>query len=433
MDIKGKIYNKNISYVLLYVFVFAIPFKVNFGNLGLILATVYSVFFITKSSVNKLKYAAFYFPIVFFLITVLSSLFSKNIMLGLVRTDLEFLPIMIVILLIGKDLTKEWIKRLFFIFYASTFLFSLILVVISTYNIYSGTNSGTFHNFTLPYDQHPVYFSIYISLALCYMVIYQKEIIFKWHYVYKVISVLILSYALILAASKAVIFFDFILLIIYIFSRHKHFKERLIGFSILLVIGWFALNNTLIKERFSDGLTMSSEISEFSPTNDFSKKKLFSYNEKEDISDLELRYIFAKIAIYHAYKDHKLLFGYGQGDAQNFLDYYYYSYNLGPNWYEDYNVHNQYIHILITYGILALILFLVYLAFSLYVAIINSNYLYLFFLLICSFVFLFEVTLVRNKGIVFFYFFNTLFLAHYLNFEDSNTRDKRNTKLSRWF
>ncbi|MGJ8548452.1 MAG: O-antigen ligase family protein [Winogradskyella wichelsiae] len=399
----------------------------------MIIATVFSVIFISKKEIIKFKPLIFYFPLIFFCITIISSLTSKNVFAGLKRTDLEFLPIMIVILLLSKRITKNMIKQLFFVFYLSTAFFTLILILISVYNIYSGNSSGTFHNFTSPYDQHPVYFAIYISISLCYLLIYQKTLIFKGHLIFKIVTIFILVYGLVLSASKAVLFFNFIIFFLYVFMRYEKIKERLIGLSLLLIFFVFVSNNTLIKDRFTNGLTLSSQVLDFTPTDDFSEKKIFSYDEKKNISDLELRYIFSKIAIFHIYNDHKIVFGYGQGDVQNYLDYYFYSYNLAPNWYDGYNIHNQYLHILITYGIFVLIMFLWYIGFSLYIAIINRNYLYLFFILICSFVFLFEVILVRNKGIIFFYFFNTLFLTHYLDFENSNIRNKRYTKLSWWF
>ena len=137
--------------------------------------------------------------------------------------------------------------------------------------------------------------------------------------------------------------------------------------------------------------------------------------------------------LYHTIKDNKSIFGYGQGDTQNYIDYYLYSYNLGPNWYDGFNVHNQYLHLFITYGVFVLFLFLIYLFYSFKSAIKHSNYLFVVFLIISSFVFIFEVTLVRNKGLVFFYFFNTLFLANFINFENSNIRDKGNSKLPWWF
>ena len=428
MKVNLKTYNYNIFFVLLCLFVFAIPFKVNYGNITLIIATLYAAFFISKQAVLKKRPLLFYFPLFFFLVSILSSLISKNTFLGLERTDLEFLPVMFLIILVGNELDVERIKRLLFVFFVSTSFFTLILILVSVYNTFFGINSGTFHNFTLLYDQHPVYFSLYISISLCYLLIHFNEIIFKGHIIFKVITGLILFYGLILSASKAVIFFDLIMLFFYMILNLKKAKERLIGLLILAFIGVLVLTNSVVKDRFLNGLTLSSEVLAFEPTDDFAKKKLFSYDEKKNISDLELRYLFAKIAVYHAYKDNKLLFGYGQGDTQNYLDYYFYSYNLGPNWYEDYNVHNQYIHILITYGIFVLIVFLLYMTFSLYIAVINNNLLYLFFILICSFVFVFEVLLVRNKGIIFFYFFNTLFLTHYINFENSNTRNKRYTQ-----
>ena len=131
--------------------------------------------------------------------------------------------------------------------------------------------------------------------------------------------------------------------------------------------------------------------------------------------------------MYHAVKDEKLLFGYGQGDTRHYLNYYFFTYNLGPNWYENYNVHNQFIHLFVMYGFFVLLFFIAYLIYSFRSAILKKDALQFYFLLLTCFVFIFEVVLVRNKGIIFFYFFNTLFLFNTNNLENSNTRDKRHT------
>jgi O-antigen ligase len=140
-----------------------------------------------------------------------------------------------------------------------------------------------------------------------------------------------------------------------------------------------------------------------------------------------LRVIFAKIGIYHVLKDRKFLFGYGLGDVQHHLDYYYMSYNLAPNWYEGFNLHNQYIQYLVTYGVLTLLIFVYYLIQSLIISIKGDNVLHLFFMIMIMFLFIFEVYLARNKGIVLLFFFNTLFLTQKFKFESSHTRYERCT------
>lgn len=429
----NKFYNNsNLKITLLSLVGTGLCFSVSIGNIILIVTVVYTLLF-TKKSFNRLKSVALGYPLFFFLITVISAVYSKDRAEGIRHLDLMLLMVVIVIPFLSQNLRLSNVKKVINTFFYSITLATFILLGENMIKYLSGQSLSqiTFHGFTRLYDQHPVYYSIYISFAL-----FSQLTIYKIKFNNKVLeisTILILVFGLLMCASKAIIVFSAFVFGISALLLLNNIRQKIYTSISVFIFVSLSYSLPFLNNRFSEGLTFSNEILAFKPTNDFTKKKLFTYDEKENISDLEIRYIFGKIMLYHFFSDDKLLFGYGQGDIQNYTDYYNFSYHLGPKWYEDYNVHNQYIHILITYGIFVLFIFLGYLVFSFYIAIINSNYLYLFFLLICSFVFLFEVTLVRNKGIIFFYFFNTLFLAHYLNFEDSNTRNKGYTKFSRWF
>mgnify|MGYP003642268266 FL=1 len=166
-------------------------------------------------------------------------------------------------------------------------------------------------------------------------------------------------------------------------------KTLLLTFGILLLGITSVIFVPHIEERFSSGLVYNSK--DFTPTVDLLKAKKFTYEEKSNISDLELRLIFFKIGLFHTIQDGKVLFGYGLGDVQHYLDYYYMSYNLAPNWYEGFNLHNQYLQFLVTYGVFAFLLFVFYLLYSLDISIRTNNIIHLFFMIMILFVFIFEV------------------------------------------
>ncbi len=427
-----KKHESDIALWLLCAIAITIPFKVNYGNLSIILASVFTLVTFKQKTFKKLLRPAYLFPIVFFLITILSSVYSKNTQGGFKRTDLELLPVLFVLIIANQHITKAKVLKILNCFLYATLFFTFILMLVALFNRLNGINSGVFHDFTDFYDQHPVYYAMYISIALGYLLLYPVHSIFKNKKGFKVISLAILTCGLVLCASKAVIFIDLVLAFFILFFSKNTLKSRLSYVFMLIVVAVVFSKVNFIKDRFEDGLRFSEEILDYKPTNDFREKKHFNYDEKENISDLELRYLFFKTMFFHILEDDKVLFGYGQGDVQDYIDYYYYSYNLAPNWYEGFNVHNQYLHVFITYGVFTLILFLAYILYSFASAIKHKDLIVLIFLIISSFVFIFEVLLVRNKGIIFFYFFNTLFLANFLNFEDSNLRNKGNTKLSWW-
>lgn len=403
-----------------------IPFLVNIGNLALIISMAFTLFAIQKKNLKRLAHPVYIFTLLFFVITIISSVYSKQIDLGLKRTDLESLPVFLILIIVNQNITKSNIDKILRYFTLSTLFATILLIVIAVYNYLSGQDNIVFHEFTKPYDQHPVYFSMYISLSLFYLIKSKKTFILNSIKVYKVIAYTIFTLGLLFCASKAVIIIDILLLVLFVLNT-KDKKKRLVYILIAISLVILVVKIDFLKERFVDGLEFSSKITNFEPSNDFTQKKQFTIYEKESISDLELRYLFLNIMLYHAYHDGTLLFGYGQGDTQAYINYYYYSYNLGPNWYEGFNIHNQYIHILIMYGIFALILFIAYLAYCFWVAVKHKDAMYIVFLIISSFVFLFEVTLVRNKGIIFFYFFNILFLTKHISIESSSFRNARNS------
>jgi O-antigen ligase len=418
---------ESLSLFLICLIAFTIPASLSFGNMAIIIAISFTLIRFKISVLNVLLKPSYSYPIVFFLITIISSLTSKRTDIGFERTDLELLPVLLILIIINQNITKQKLNKVLNYFSISTLVFTTLLIGMASYNYLSNINSGTFHHFTEPFDQHPVYYSMYISISLFYFLTTKGKTRFRNSKLLNTLYCSILLIGLLLCSSKAVIFID-LLLFVLLMLRTKALKQKVIYFITTAAICLILFNTSFIQKRFTEGLTFSIETLQFQPTNNFLEKKQFTYEEKEHISDLELRYIFLKTMLYHCYKDNKVLFGYGQGDTQNYIDYYYYSYNLAPNWYEDYNIHNQYAHLLLTYGVFTLLFFVIYLVYCFRIAFKHNDKLYLFFLIISSFVFIFEVTLVRNKGIIFFYFFNTLFLTQYIYFEDSNFRHKRRTQ-----
>lgn len=438
MIINKKIYFfGNIETLLLSLIAITIPLKLNLGNISIIISVFYAFILLLKGEVPLRNFKGFYFlmPLFLFLIAVLSALFSKDISEGF--HQLEKLLLMLLLPFIFSAFKERGLK-VFKIIYTYAFGVTLAVIILLIFNLLkilygAPTKELFFFDFTSLYDQHPVYFSTNILLAIFFLIhffLVKKCDYLKLKYAFILITLNISG--LIFCASKAVIFCFLILLLLYaiIFRKNFSHKTLLLAFGLLLIGALSIAYIPTVKERFIEGLTFNSK--DFMPTNNLSESKKFSYQEKDSISDLELRLIFFKIGIFHTLNDEKLLFGYGLGDVQHYLDYYYMTYNLAPNWYEGYNLHNQYLQFLVTFGIFGYLLFILYLLYSLYYSNRKKNIIHLLFIVMILFVFIFEVYMARNKGIVFLFFFNTLFLTQKIKFESSNFRDERNTKLSRW-
>lgn len=437
MIIDKKIYFfGNIETLLLSLIAITIPLKLNLGNISIIISVFYAFILLLKGEVYLRNFKGYYFlmPLFLFLIAVLSALFSKDISEGL--HQLEKLLLMILLPFIFSAFKERGIK-VFKIIYTYAFGVTLAVIILLIFNLLkilydAPAEELFFFDFTSLYDQHPVYFSTNILIAIFFLIhffLVKKCDYLKPKYVFVLIILNVLG--LIFCASKAVIFCFFVLLLLYaiIFRKTFSHKTLFLAFALLLIGVLSAAYIPTVKERFIEGLTFNSK--DFMPTNNLLESKKFSYQEKESISDLELRLIFIKIGTFHILNDEKLLFGYGLGDVQHYLDYYYMTYNLAPNWYEGHNLHNQYLQFLVTFGIFGYLLFISYLLYSLHYSYRNKNIMHLLFIVMILFVFIFEVYMARTKGIVFLFFFNTLFLTQKIKFEVSNFRDERNTKLSR--
>jgi O-antigen ligase len=422
-------YSDNIFNIALIAIAITLPLEIKYGNIILISSFALSLFFLKKKSFSGHSVYLLAYPFIFFLIALLSSLFSKDIATGFSRLDRHLLPLLLTISMIVFQ--RVSINKVLKYFTLVMTLTTMVLNIRFIYGLIKGVelNQLVFHDYPSLFDQHPVYYALLILVAVLYLLngtdnlnIWKKESN-TW-----LLQVIILMTGMILCASKAVLGIFVLLVIAGIVLKTKGKKNKLIALFIVVILSFCTFHLQYIKVRFLEGTQIRKEILNFRPTNDFTLKKQFGYKEKKDIKDLELRILFLKIALYHMHKDQTYLFGYGVGDSQDYLDYYLYSYNLGPNWYQGFNVHNQYLHILFNYGILVLLLFMYYLFLSFKQGLKNRDYLYMAILIAFCFTFLFEVSLIRNKGIVLFYFFNLLFLINRNNLENSHIRNQRNTQ-----
>lgn len=409
----------------------AIPFNIGIGNLSIIFGFIYSLYVLYKNWDRKFFFGSFsfLFPIAFFLIILISALTSKNINMGLKQVDKSLLMVLIVVsIFVLGNFKSNFLSKILKVFSFSTVIATAGLIIFGLKNVIFDTSKSMlfFHDFAAIYNQHPVYYALYLSLSTFFITQYyfnQRSYEFTRKTIFLAISVIILMCGIILTASKVVIFVFLTIYIIQLIIIVKNKPVKVIALLSVLLTVVISINVPIIKNRFSKG--MKFDLEKFEPTNDILKAKVFNRIDKENLSDLELRYLFNKIGIFHTIQDKKTLFGYGIGDVQDYMDYYYLTYGLAPNWFEGFNLHNQFLQIFASYGVFVLMLFLTYLIYSFYKAFNNKDYVFIFFLVITTSVFLFESLLSRNKGIVFFIFFNTLFLINIKKNENSPTRNTR--------
>jgi hypothetical protein len=406
---------------------FGIPFTIKLGNIFIIAGFLFSLYAVIKFKPNIFKKRPSFellFPVVLFLVVLTSTIFSHDVGAGLRQVEKNILfPLIAFAIVLINSRRNVNIKLILKGFSIATLLSTLVLVIVAMLRFWRGEGFDVlfFHELGRLFDLHPVYIAINLAITIFFIT---NEYLAGKNLVPKKLFVLVLVLcfaitALFLCASKAVLLCFVVLYVIQLFSIYKSVRLRFVLFLGLVLLSFLVAVTPKISDRFLQGLHF--DIEEFHPTNEVYEAKVFSNLEKNEISDLELRYLMFKTGIFHVMDDGKLIFGYGIGDVQHHIDYYYMLYGLAPGWFEGYNLHNQYLQYLVTYGVIVLLFFIGYLVFSFNKALTNKNQLHLFFLILISTTFLFECLLSRNKGIVIFIFINTLFLIHYKN-ENSHSR-----------
>src|SRR5690606_2712087 len=157
-----------INVFLLTLIAVTIPFSVSIGNTALIISAAFNIIFFEKKNLKKLSSFVLLFPILFFSIFILWAIFGNDLSQGISRVDRHFIPVLITIILVNQHLTSREFNKIFSYYYMAVLLATSILLIAFILGILQGRsiNELIFHNFSALYDQHPVYFSLYISVAM---------------------------------------------------------------------------------------------------------------------------------------------------------------------------------------------------------------------------------------------------------------------------
>jgi O-antigen ligase len=183
-----------------------------------------------------------------------------------------------------------------------------------------------------------------------------------------------------------------VLIPVYLFLKVYKRKKLIAGFAILILLSiLFLVVRT--NERVSIGM------------DEISKESFFQRDGR----------IYIWESAIHSVR-HNLILGVGIGDVKAELMKEYQllgDQNLIQN---RYNVHNQYLEILLENGIIGLTLFISIMIFMFYIAFTERNVLYGLFIIMMVIFFLFETVLNRLQGVTFFSLFS--FLLIHINYDN---------------
>lgn len=259
-------------------------------------------------------------------------------------------------------------------------------------------------NFTKPIGIHPTYLSLYVSLAIMFLLDrFQSE--YKFTKMLIILMLAILLSGLFFLASRTNIIASAILLVIIFPLYHLRNKGRyfFLSSSIIVAIAIWSSQSAYVRSRFT------SEFSE-----DLMKSQLHYVSKDPDSRIMRWECAWELI-------EKRPVFGYGTGDEIGLMMKQYLKYNMMLSYKEEFNTHNQFIALLLKNGIVGLVIFLGMLGYFFTLAIQSKNFLYLSFLMLLSIGLITENIVDANKGIFFFALFNTLLGYEILSSQKSKT------------
>ena len=217
-----------------------------------------------------------------------------------------------------------------------------------------------YHELVSPIKQHAVYFSIFVFVALAWLLTTLRKKEFIFNKVFHISLIVFLSFFLLLLSSKIVIVYYAIFLIWYFvsfFKRHRGYRTWILSFIIVFIVAgcMIMLTTNPISQRFND--ILRGDIR-------------FILRDKFDRADyfngVQFRLLQWRLVSDVLTENRSWLTGAGPGDAQHLLDQQYISKNMyqgdpnkpGSKGYLAYNTHNQFLQSLLQTGIIGALVFL---------------------------------------------------------------------------
>lgn len=391
------IFQKRDPYVILSsLMLVTLPFSIGLSNVTMGLMSAYWIFFDKKKEVKQTTILVLLLaPFLSYLIGTIYSENTSAAFFGLEKR-LAFLAFPVIFSTIS--LSEEQKTSILTICLLSTIAAALACIFLEVklhFKIYGNLFPLNYDFFKLSELSRgikidPPYFGIYIGFSI----IIASQLYFN-HSIglisYIAIALFLGTFIVLLGARTAIFATMISLSIIWIIRKKKQGVLLIAGVLLLFFLG-VMLNSTL-RDRIKDGVTL---------------KKADQADHLESYSSLSLRLAKWKCAVSIFYDN--LLLGVGPGDRQAKLNGSYLLNGVDEAYIKQYNAHNQYLDTAVALGLFGLIPLLALFVLGISFSIRTNNLVYFCFLLLFIFCLITESMFERQKGIVFFSFFNSLFL-----------------------
>lgn len=389
---------------------FPLPYKIS--NLGIVALVV---FWFAKKVVNKeglsFNFSSKYDRLVLiafwalFLWEAISLSYAENVAYGLKNIEGKLSLVLLPLVLYDLKLEVSKLISLLKYYIYSLAICTIVLLGQSITHYLQEGSLLTYHDFTRSLDFHAVFYSYYIFLSILISAfLYLKKMLSKQEKLLMTIALVLSFVGLIISASKNVLVVTTLFLIVGMIIRAVKskigWKEITIALAFIVVGGIGISQVTVIKNRIA-------EITQLNGMENYAKIKRGEKLVAEDIpkfNGTSLRITFWDVGINKLIEKDRFLIGLTPGDRRTVLNEEFFKNGLNP-WYENYNIHNQFVQTLVELGLIGLVLYLLIHIGCIIIAIREDNFLLLTFIIGLIIFQMTESIIERNKGIVFVIFF----------------------------
>lgn len=324
-------------------------------------------------------------------------LYSENLAYGI--ADLEAkLPLLVFPLIFSTPayISSKTFRQLLKAFICGNFLAFIICMISAIYKYMKEPSIDLFESINFSIILHPSYFAMYITLSVIILVYELFNTKLKPLTIILLVFILMLfTTAIFLLSSKmgiiSFILIVFCFMLVQIISK-KQYIQGLFSLGILFLITFLAFYfSPNLPGRFNNAvLAITSTVQ---PT---------------EVESSALRTMTWKTSL-EIVKENPLI-GVGTGDIKDVLLVKYESNGMNYALERRLNAHNQFLQTAGALGIIGLLILLLCFVIPIYISIKHRNLVYFFFLLLIFLNFLVESMLETQAGVVFYAFFNSLFL-----------------------
>jgi O-antigen ligase len=411
MSKTNQFLSKGIHFSILFVAVtFPLPYKIS--NLGIVsLLVFWAIQKIVTKSMPKYTFETqqenwiFFSFIGFFALQIVSLIYTTDLSNGIknVEGKLSFL----VFPLILFDLKPNYKQIVFWLkaYVHSMSLCTMVLIVQSVSHYFTEGSLLTYHDFTSSLAFHAVFYSYYIFLSLLLTAfLFQSSLLSGKEKILFIVSLVLSLVGLLISASKNVLVVTSVFLVFGFLFRAVKQKTRWKEITIVLLIGVTSVYGISKVSAVKDRIAELAQLNGMENLDKIKRGELIVAEDIPKFNGTSMRITFWYVVVNKILDEGKMFLGYSPGDRRAVVNEEFYKNGLNP-WYENYNIHNQFIQVLAELGLLGLVVYLL-LHVSIFIqALKTKNYLLAAFLIGFTIFQITESVIERNKGIVFFVFF----------------------------